>query len=161
MPSTLSSPQVSAAIVSTITGGASPAPSTANVNHAAARTPTVGSGAGNVNKIYSAAFTVTNGAPLSLDLTALTDPLGQANNFGTVYSILITNDSTTAGQDFTCFGGTNGLIATSTELCYANGGAKLLDTGTTGITVDGTHKIITIAVAAGTAVPGKITVIGK
>lgn len=160
MAATLSNPQISAAISVTLSGGAAPATTSSNVSHASARTPTVGSATGNVNKVYSATFSVATGTPVSLDLTTLTDPLGNALNFGTVYSILVTNDSVTAGQDLTIFGGTNGLIATSTELVYANGGTKLLDTGTTGIATDGTHKIVTIAAAAGT-VAGKITIIGK
>lgn len=161
MAATLSNPQISAAITSGMAGGALPATATGSISDGTARGAVVGSGAGQVNKIYSAAFTVTSGTPFTIDLTTLTDLLGNAITFGTYIASKITNLSVTTGQDFTCFGGTNGLLATSTELCYANGGNKLHDTGTTGITVDSTHKIIQITVAAGTSVAGTITVIGK
>ena len=161
MAAVLSNPAISCAITCNMSGGAAPAPATAVINDATARQATVGSSAGNVNKIYSAVFTVTNGTPLVFDVTSLTDALGNALNFGTVYAIKITNSSTTAGQDFTLYGGTNPILAASTELCYANGGVKLLDTGTTGIAISGSVKTIQITVAAGTGVAGVITIIGK
>lgn len=163
MSTTLSNVSIAAAITAALAGGAAPATVSGNVQHNCADTPTVGSSTGNVNKVYSAAFTVDTGTPLSLDLTSLVDPLGQTNNFGTVHAILIENLSIVAGRDFTVFGGTNGLVATSTTLIYAGTkpGFLLIDFGTTGIAVDGTHKIITIAVAAGTGIAGKITVVGK
>jgi hypothetical protein len=160
MASTMTSPQIAAAIQAGLAGGAAPAPSTSNVNHSAALTPAVGGSAGQVNKIYSAAFTVTTGTPLSIDLTALTDPLGAALNFTNVAAILISNDSVVAGQDFSVGGGTNGLFTAAPNIIAANGGMYLLANPNPGITVDGTHKIITITVAAGTGVGGKITVLG-
>lgn len=163
MASTLTSPQISATIKGSLAGGAAPATATSNPNHSPVEAPVVGSTSGQCNLIYSAPFAVSNGSPLALDLTSLQDPLGAALNFSQAHAILIENDSTTAGQDMTIFGGSNGLLAASTAILYAGTapGFQLLNFGTTGVTVDSTHKIIQIAVAAGTNVAGKITVLGK
>jgi hypothetical protein len=162
MATLLSSPSVTSSVTANLTGGAAPAPSQSPVNHtyAPAVPLAVGSGAGQANKCYSAAFSVTSGAPLLLDLTALTDPLGGALNFTNVSEILITNDSTTAGQDFTIGAGTNGLFTAAPNVVRANGGQWHLTDVNPGITVDGTHKIFQIANASGTA-SGKITILGR
>jgi hypothetical protein len=160
MASTLTNPQISAAITVALAGGAAPAISAANVQHAVAQTLTAGASAGQVNKVYSAARSVSNGTPDSIDLTALTDPLGQALNFTKVSAILINNLSTTVGRDLTIGGGTNGLFTAAPNPVKANGGIWFLADPTAQITVDGTHKIITVAIAAGTD-SYNITVIGQ
>jgi hypothetical protein len=161
MATTVASPALAASVTANLTGGAPPAPSQSPVNHSYNPTLTVGAAAGQSNKVYSAPFTVTTGTPLALDLTTLVDPLGGALNFSAVTSILITNDSTTAGQDFTIGGGTNGLFTAAPNIVAANGGAYFISNPTAQITVDGTHKILTIAVAAGTGVGGKVTIVGR
>jgi hypothetical protein len=163
MASTVASPQITAAITATLTGGAAPATVSGNVNHTPSETPTVGSSSGNVNKAYSVAGTVTSGSPVDIDLTAVTDPLGASLNFSQVHAILLENLSTTAGQDLTLGAGTNPLLAASTQLAYAGTapGFVLQNCGTTGITVDSTHKTVRVAVAAGTGVGYKLTIIGK
>lgn len=161
MSDTMTNPQVSLQISASLTGGAAPATASSAVAHTIANALTSGSGAGQVNKTYSSAFTVTSGSPLVLDLTTgLVDPLGNALVFSEVSAILISNDSTTAGQDFTIGGGTNPLFASAPNIVAANGGAWMILNPTAQITVDSTHKTVQISVAAGTSVPGKITVIG-
>lgn len=161
---TLTNPQLSGAVVATLTGSAGSSNTTTNVNHASASTPVVGSGAGQVNKIYDSAFTIVdNATPTTIDLSNVADPQGNALSFSVVNAIKITNNSIVAGQDITPFGGTNGLLATSTVkvLAGTTPGSLTLDFGTTGVTVDGTHKIIQLALAAGAGVTGKITVLGR
>jgi hypothetical protein len=162
MATLLASPSVTSSVTANLTGGAAPAPSQSPVNHtyAPAVPLSVGNGAGQANKCYSAAFSVTSGSPLLLDLTTLTDPLGGALNFGTVVDILITNDSVTAGQDFTIGGGTNGLFTAAPNTVQANGGQWHWTGVNPGLATDGTHKILQIANASGTAA-GKITILGR
>jgi hypothetical protein len=162
MSDTMNNPQVSAQINASLSGGAAPATASSNIAHNVANALVVGASAGQVNKAYSSPFTVSNGSPLVLDLnTGLTDPLGNALVFTKVAAILISNDSTTTGEDFTLGGGTNPLFTTAPNIVAAKGGAYLIVNPVAQITVDSTHKTIQIAVAAGTNVPGKITVIGQ
>ena len=114
MSSTLSpSPSLIAQITAALTSGAAPAIGSAAVNHNFTRSVTVGTTAGTASKVYSAAFTVTAGTPLLIDLTSVIDPLGASLTFASVTGLMVTNDSTTAGQDFTLFGGTNPLYSPS------------------------------------------------
>ncbi len=162
MASTLANPQISSAITVALSGGAAPAVASANVQHSVAQTLTVGASAGQVSKVYSASLLVSTGTPASLDLTTgLFDPLGVALVFTKVSAIHINNLSTTVGQNLTIGGGTNGLFTASPNTCDANGGEWFIASPTAQITVDGTHKIITITAAAGTNVPYNITVIGQ
>src|SRR3954468_1095228 len=102
MATTVTSPQISMSMQANLDAGAAPAPVKVNVQHQVAELPVVGSGAGQVNKVYSAPFTVTSGAPFTLDLTAAPDPAGgAAMNFTQVHGWLLENQSTTAGQDMT------------------------------------------------------------
>lgn len=160
MSATLSNPQISAAISASLGSSSGPASTNTNIQHSIAKQRTVGTAAGNVNKVYSAAFTVDTGTPITIDLTTAADPQGNAQNFGTVYDIIIENSSSTTGQIMTLFGGSNGLVATGTLLLNP-GGAIAYTGGSVGITVDSTHKLIQISVAAGTGVAGRITVLGK
>jgi hypothetical protein len=160
MSTTVASPQVAASITATLTGGAAPAPATSQVNHQFSVQPTVGSSAGNVNKVYSTAVSVDTASASSIDLTSVTDPLGNAVNFGTVTRIMLSNGSTTAGQIVTPFGGSNGVMSTGTQVLNP-GGCLLWDGGSVGVTIDGSHKILRLAAAAGSAVPISITVLGQ
>jgi hypothetical protein len=164
MSTTVSSPQISAAIHASLAGGAAPAITTSNVIHDVTEAPTVGSATGNVNKVYSAPFTIAaSGTPTSIDLSAATDPLGNALNFGTIHAIIVENLSVTPGEDITIGAGTNGVVASVPLIAYGGAvpGWLAYNAGSTGLTVDATHKIITLTAAAGTNVAGKITVIGK
>jgi len=76
--------------------------------------------------------------------------------------ILVENDGTTAGQDMTIGGGTHPISATDSGTAQANGGVHLTFNPNPGYSVvSGTSDTLTITVAAGTNVPGKITILGR
>lgn len=146
--------QIAADLVTSLFRGA--------VNHQVSQTFTIGSAAGNVQKIYSSDFVVVNsGTPTTFDLTSLLDPGAGAVTFAFVTHIIIENLSTTTAEIMTVMGGTNGLQATSTNPLQPNGGVWVMCNPNPGITVDGTHKIVNLAVASGTNVSGKITILGR
>jgi hypothetical protein len=144
MAATLTNPQIGMAISGILSSGTFPV-RTASPAHTNTSTPTVGASAGQVNRLYQAAFTVaSSGSPTSI-------------------AIEVSNDSITPGEDMTLFGGTNGLVATGTLVLKAgtDPGAICHKWGSAGVTVDGTHKIVQITIAAGTNVTGKITILGR
>lgn len=164
MAGTLSTPQIGMGITAQLTGTSGPSSNTSNVQDISTATPTVGSAAGNVNKIYSAAVTIAaSGSPASLDLTSLLDPQGSAITFATVYAIKVTNTSTVAGQDVTVGGGTTPIVANVSDPLYAgtDPGCFLQKYGSVEKTVDSTHKLLAITIAAGTNVIVNVTIIGK
>jgi hypothetical protein len=163
MAATLTNPQIGMAISGILSSGTFPV-RTASPAHTNTSTPTVGASAGQVNRLYQAAFTVaSSGSPTSIDLTTLVDIDGTTINLASVYAIEVSNDSITPGEDMTLFGGTNGLVATGTLVLKAgtDPGAICHKWGSAGVTVDGTHKIVQITIAAGTNVTGKITILGR
>jgi hypothetical protein len=169
MAATLTSPQVGMNITGNLSAGTFPT-RTANPSHPITSTPNVGATAGSVNKLYQASFTIVNNAtPTAIDLTSLTDIDGTTINLANVYAIEISNDSPNTGEDITHGGGTNGLYTVSPNVLpggIAGGGALdpsgiIIKYGTIGKTVDATHKILTLATAAGTNVPGRITILGR
>jgi hypothetical protein len=108
MAATLTNPQIGMAISGLLTSGTFPVRS-ASPTHQNTSTPAVGNSAGQVNRLYQAAFTVaSSGSPTSIDLTTLVDIDGTTINFVNIYSIEISNDSVTTGENMTLFGGTNG-----------------------------------------------------
>lgn len=120
----------------------------------------VGTSAGAANFGTTINFNVTSGTPYTLDLTALTDTDGSSVTLASLSALKITNNSTTTGQDFTAGGGTNPIIASeSTDPIQANGGFHNARYPA-GITVDSTHKLLQITVAAGTSVSGTVTLLG-
>ena len=160
MATTLVSPKVAVSATAGLTGGAAPATSSSSPNHAVSWAPTVGTAAGNADKIYSAAFTVTSGTPLVLDMTSLLDPLGGAVNFAHVLAVIISNDSVTAGQIFTVGGGTTPVLGSDQLTVQPNGGVGAVINPNPGYTT-ASANLLKILVAAGTAVAGKITIIGR
>jgi hypothetical protein len=122
----------------------------------------VGTGAGKVDRIYVATLAVTTGAPQDIDLTAVVDPSGVSIAFAFVTHIVLWNLSTTAGQDFTLGGAaSNPIFAAIPTVARANGGIIMIGDPNPGITVDGTHKNLRVAVAAGTAVAASLLVMGR
>ena len=73
-----------------------------------------GTGAGNVNKVYLNQGSVGGGGNLTLDLTALTDPLGAALNFSLIKAIWFEILETTAPSSVT-------FAATVANSCIAWG----------------------------------------
>lgn len=77
-------------------------------------------------------------------------------------SVLVENDSTTAGQDFTVGGGTHPVLGTDQGTAQANGGAFFVFNPNPGYSVvSGTSDTLQISVASGTSVPGKVTIFGR
>lgn len=157
MASTLSNASISSQIsVDIVRGGL-----LGTVTHRNAQTPAIGTVTNQVNLVFQNDFTVATGTPITFDLTSLTDPAGAAINFGHVTHFHVENFSTITGEDLTIGGGTNGLFAADPKPVRANGGNVQHADPNPGILVDGTHKIIQLAAAAGTAVLGRITIIGR
>jgi hypothetical protein len=159
---TVSSPTVKLSVSANLSTGAAPAPSSSVVNQGITGSPTVGSAAFNVNKVISKAFTITTGTPYSIDLNASTDPFGVAVSMTKVTDIILTNLSTTAGQDMTLGSSvSNSFMGAMPVDAVAQ--PTLSGICLRGIekTVDATHKVLEITVAAGTAVAGQITVLGR
>lgn len=162
MATTLTNPSVSVTVKAQLSSGAAPALVAAQVNHS----PNFGVGAGNttgnVDRCYSTAFTVSAGTPLTINLTTALDPMQNAVGMLHVSGILVENDSTTSGQDMTIGGGTHPISATDSGLAQANGGVHLMWNPSPGYAVtSGSADTVTITVAAGTNVPGKITILGR
>lgn len=165
MAATLSQPQIGAGISASLSASSGAAANTANIQDSSTVTPTVGSSAGNVNKIYSAQLTIADSStPQTLDLTSLTDPLGNAIVFGTIYAIKATIASdTTAGHDLLVGGAASNSVLTLVDpvLAGTDPGCLLIKYGSAGKTVDATHKNLKIAIAAGLNVLVNVTIIGK
>lgn len=161
MSTTLVTPKVAIAATSQTTSGVAPATVVGTVAQSTTWAPTVGTAVGNVNLLYSAAQTVTNGTPLVLDLTSLTDPNGNAVVFAHVQAIVVTNNSIVAGQDLTIGGGTNPL-STDLHTAQANGGAAAIIAPNPGFAVVGSStNNLKVVVAAGTTVPFSISIYGR
>jgi hypothetical protein len=160
--STLLNPRMLLAVTGALSDGLLPPVVTAAINHAVNPSLPVGSGSGNVNIEFHLPFTVTSGSLLVLDLTNLTDPLGKAIAFAVVTAILLTNDSTTATNDLSLGGGTNALVANCPLPAQAAGGAVAFLAPAAGLPVtSGSTNHLQIAANAGSAVPGRLTILGR
>lgn len=104
-----------------------------------------------ITKLYFNTYTVGTSAT-TIDLTSLTDAYGQSISFGTVKALLVVNNDAT--NNLTVGGGTNGLFSTlpftlngQTVSGSQQGSALSIITP---ITVDGTHKILSLTASAST-----------
>ncbi|MDP9175548.1 MAG: hypothetical protein M3O30_17030 [Planctomycetota bacterium] len=162
MPTILSNPSLSLSLKAQLTSGASPAIAGSQVNHSPPFAIGAGSTPGNVDRCYAAPFTVSAGTPLTINVSTALDPLQNTTGMLHVSAILIENDSTVAGQDMTIGGGTHPISTTDNATAQANGGAHLMWNPNPGYTVTaGAADTVTISVAAGANVPGKITILGR
>jgi hypothetical protein len=162
MSTTLSNPQANVQLRCQLTTGAAPAVVASQVNHQPSIALGAGNTAGSVDRCFSESFTVSAGTPLTVNLSSATDPLGNAVGMVHVTSVLVENDSTTAGQDFTVGGGTHPVLGTDQGTAQANGGEFLVTNPNPGYSVvSGTSDTLQISVASGTNVPGKVTILGR
>jgi hypothetical protein len=162
MPTILSNPSITAQLKCQLNAGASPAVALSQVNHLPVITPGAGNTPGNIDRCISEPFTVTAGTPFTLNLSTALDPLSSAAGFVHLSAILIENDSTVAGQDFTLGGGAHPALGTDQATAQANGGVILLTNPAPGYPiVSASSDTLQITVAAGTNVPGKITLLGR
>jgi uncharacterized membrane protein len=161
MPTTLANPffQVSARAV--VSSGTFP-PLTSVINHNPTIALGAGSTAGNINLVYQVGFAITTGTPWTVNVNTGTDPYGMTLSMVHVAAIIVENDSTTTGQDFTIGGGTHSVLGSDSYFCQANGGVICIVNPSPGYTVSsGSTDTLTIAVAAGTGVAGRITIFGR
>lgn len=162
MATTLSNPLITVAITAALTAGAPPAPAASPVNHAPAVTLTSGSGPGSVDRIYSKATTITSGTPLTINVSTALDPLNTAVGMLHVTSVMVSSDSTVAGQDLTIGGGTHPVLGSDQGTAQANGGIYFTCNPNPGYTVTGgSADTLTITVANGTNVNLKVTIVGR
>jgi hypothetical protein len=162
MSTALSNPQANVQLRCQLTTGVSPAVVMSQVSHQPNIALGVGNTAGNVDRCLSESFTVSAGSPLTVNLTSAFDPLGNALGMVHVTSVLVENDSSTAGQDFTVGGGTHPVLGTDQGTAQANGGALLVTNPNPGYSVvASTSDTLQISVASGTNVPGKLTILGR
>jgi hypothetical protein len=162
MSTILSNPIIGLQFKCQLTAGSAPAVVTSQVNHQPNTTIGAGNSAGNVDLCFCEPFTVSAGTPLTVNVSAATDPIGNVLGMLHVTSVLVENDSTTAGQDFTVGGGTNPVLGTDQGTAQANGGVFSVVNPDPGYAVvSGTSDTLQISVAAGTNVPGKITILGR
>jgi hypothetical protein len=162
MPTVLSNPSLSITLKAQLTSGSSPAVVASQVSHSPSGAISAGNSAGSTDRCYSTSFQVTAGTPLTINLTTAFDPMQNAIGMVHVCGILLENDSTTTGQDMTIGGGTHPLSASDSGLAQAKGGIYLMWNPNPGYTVtSGSADTVTITVASGTNVPGKITIFGR
>lgn len=160
MAATISGPQVSAFVQ--FLAGVAGATGSLTYNQNVSQALAVGNAAGQANKAYQAALTVTSGTPLVVDLASLTDANGATITFAHVTTVIITNGSTTTGQDLTIGAGTNPLSVNITGVASANGGFMISHNPAVGYVYNSsTAHTIQIVVAAGTSVPLTITILGR
>lgn len=109
-----------------------------------------------VNLTHRKEYTVVNGAPQQIDLTALTDAFGNSIAFAKVLYFILINNGTKAIQvgatgdnaELPSIGQVTALKAT-----VAAAGGLLYAADVAGVTVDGTHKLLTFTNAvSGSAV---------
>lgn len=145
-----------------LTGGSIPAIIQSTVDHNPNTVVSVGSTAGKINACISQPFTITSGTPLTINVASGLDPLGNAAGMVHVSSVIVENDSVTGGQDFTIGGGTHPVLGSDQYTSQANGGVACVFNPSPGYTVSGgSADTLTITVGAGTAVPGKVTILGR
>jgi hypothetical protein len=162
MPTTLANPTVNVQLKCQITSGAAPAIITSQVNHQPNISIGAANTAGNVDRCFCEPFNVTAGTPLTVNVSSATDPMGNALGIVHVTSVLVENDSTTAGQDFTVGGGTHPVLGTDQGTAQANGGVFCVVNPNPGYSVvSGTSDTLQVSVASGTNVAGKITIFGR
>jgi hypothetical protein len=162
MATTLFNPSVVAQITCQLNSGAPPAVVTSQVNQQPDVPLGAGNTPGNVDRCFSEPFTVTSGTPLTINLVTALDPLGSALGAVHVTSVLVENDSTTAGQDFTVGAGTHPVLGTDQGTAQANGGVFFVINPNPGYSVvSGTSDTLQISVAAGTNVSGKVTILAR
>lgn len=164
-------PRVKIALVASLAAGDASAPSSYAVHVGTDAgigvIPALGTAAGNINAVYSIAGVVTAGTPVTYDMTALTDPAGNAiPALARVQGICIENLSVTAGQNIVLAGGTSNPLFSDQHTVQPNietlpvGGTSAIWNPYPGFTVSGTTKTIKVTAAAGTAVPYALVIFG-
>jgi hypothetical protein len=122
--------------------------------------PSVGTNAGQINfAVAPQVVAVTSGAPLTIDLTAAVDVGNGVVALAHVVGYLFRNNSAVAGQNFTLGGGANPVHAADVVAIPPGGFVFRWVDGM--LPVAGGTKNLQIAVAAGAAVPGTLTLYGR
>lgn len=129
--------------------------------HEITTSPAPGTNSGQINVAITRTLSVSSGAPQTIDLTAIPDMGGFVTNMTFLTHWLFENKSLVVGQDFTIGGGSNAIIGAQPDPVKPIGGWVGGARPDAGWTVDGTHKNILVSVAAGSNVPGKLTIYGR
>jgi hypothetical protein len=164
MASTLTQPILSLRASASVAQGSQPAMEIATIT----QTPTGitalmgGSGAGHVNTCISEAATITTGTPCTMNVVSGLDPLGNAAGMFRVTCVVVENNSVTTGQIITVGAGTHPVLGSDQFIVQPNGGTGCVCNPNPGYLVTGgSADVVTLTVAAGTAVPFKITIFGN
>jgi hypothetical protein len=107
---------------------------------------------------FSKEFTLATGTPQTVDLTSVADSGGNTVTFGHLVAWQYSNLSNSNGANVTIGGGTNAIIPAGQPITK---GGHVQQCCPEGITVDGTHKIVTLSVASGTSEAGRLTLFGR
>lgn len=110
MASVLNNAQMSASFQTNVTSPVSTVKGTTSVLDQTVLNPSILSTAGGVDGCYTTTGSVTSGTPVTIDVTALVDPLGQAITAGHICGIKIANNS--GANNLTHGGGSNPIYAT-------------------------------------------------
>lgn len=131
------------------------------VAHESSKSITIGTADGGADVLVHRDVSVTNAAPLTIDLTAVQDVSGAVRAMVDFVGWKFENLSDTAGEDFTIGGGANPVIPADGEVVQAKGGRAEKFYPNLGRPVAGGTKNFLIAVAAGVNVPGRLTLVGR
>lgn len=130
--------------------------------------PGVGAAVGQVSAVYAIEGTVSSGSPVTIDVTSLTDPAGNAiPSLARVLGFCIENLSVTAGQIITLAGGASNPLFSDQMTLQPNtdsfpvGGTGAIWNPAPGYAVDSTHKTIMVSVAAGSNVRYNLALFGN
>lgn len=103
----------------------------------------VADAAASSNRFYAASLTLSASATSTIDLSALTGPMGETINFSMINAILLKCPSTNAVEITAAIGASNGWAGFGTAWTVYIGPGGLLAWGyIAGGAVDGTHKTI-------------------
>ncbi len=161
MSTTLTNPKVTLAVLATLNSGAAPAPAGAQINQSPAFAIAAGSAVAQVDRSYSAPFTVASGTPLVINLITALDPLGTAAGMAHLSVLLVENDGTASAGILTVGAGTHSAIGSDQFTVQPNGGVGFLCNPNPGYAVVGSSSDnITITCASGT-ITGKISALGR
>lgn len=161
MSTILTNPILSIRATATLSSGTFPVLNS-NLNHTPSTPLSVGNAVGQVDIAVEKSFTVTSGTPFTYNVSTGLDPFGATAGMVHVSAVIVENDSTTGGQTMTIGGGTHSVLGSDSYTAQPNGGVVAIVNPNPGYVVaGGSTDTITISVASGTAVAGKLTILGR
>ncbi len=157
----ISHPSFGAVIAATVPVGSGKFTATGSLNHSVSSNYTVGSGAGQVDTVYTKARTIASSSSAdSVVLSNLTDPAGIAIAFGHVVDLILENADTT--NTLTVGGGTSAVAwLPGGGIAVPPGGALILHApaGLSVTSVSADH--LQVATSGGKNVAYNLTIAGR